>query len=531
MISDTYTTALRALLFALAGLAAHTAAGCARCHTFDTHLFSPAHALFAQDCARCHAGDASAAAEADAHRGLISYPGDGDSADRVCGGCHADKVAGIAHSLMRTGSGLVATTRRVFGESVERPDHDDLSHLTQSPADSLLREQCATCHLDRNKTAHRLDPTLDRGGGCLACHINEQTPGIHPALSAQVSDARCFGCHSRSGRVALSYAGLAETDAGATAAGTLDDGRRVIYKPADRHHAAGMGCIDCHTEGDLMNLSDGPTPVSQRDAVDIGCEDCHRITRTIGLSQWPTRYRALRPRIPFPTDLNTRIAVTAKGTPLWHIELKQNDAWLHIKRTGDRVRIPPYRASDHPLAREHARLTCSACHATWAPQCHGCHLDYKTDGRPGDPTQGQPTPGHWDSLQSDVRSDPPPLGVRADDRVVPVVPGMILSVSHPDWKQPLFNRRFAALDPHTTGPARGCVSCHRSSTALGLGEGDVELNSDGTIAFKPKHPPLQDGLPADAWTGIEKTGTNDSAADVRPLSQAEIRRVLAAPIQ
>ncbi|MGA7951116.1 MAG: hypothetical protein WCA45_13280, partial [Thiobacillaceae bacterium] len=231
-----------------AATAAQKDTGCVRCHIAQEKGFSASHVSFAHDCAFCHAGNASAVTEADAHHGMIAFPGDMDSAAQVCGGCHADKVDGVTHSLMHTGAGMVATTREAFGERIDRPGHNDLMHLTHSPADSLLRKQCASCHLGQKKTVHRLNATRDRGGGCLACHINEQSSHAHPALTARVNDARCFGCHSRSGRISLSYAGLAETDRAAAGTSQLEDGRRVEFLPADVHHAAGMGCIDCHTE-------------------------------------------------------------------------------------------------------------------------------------------------------------------------------------------------------------------------------------------------------------------------------------------
>lgn len=78
----------------------------------------------------------------------------------------------------------------------------------------------------------------------------------HPALTARVSDARCFGCHSRSGRISLSYAGLAEVDGStepdAKAGLRLPDGRPIARLPADVHYLAGMSCIDCHTSIGLM---------------------------------------------------------------------------------------------------------------------------------------------------------------------------------------------------------------------------------------------------------------------------------------
>ena len=55
-------------------------------------------------------------------------------------------------------------------------------------------------------------------------------------------------------------------------------------------------------------------------------------------------------------------------------------------------------------------------------------------------------------------------------------------------------RRFAALSPHTIGKSRSCESCHRSSTALGLGQGALSIE-DGEVVFEP------------ARTFFEKSGT------------------------
>jgi predicted CXXCH cytochrome family protein len=501
-------------------------AGCLDCHREMQRGFTAAHAAFAENCVQCHAGDAGADTETGAHRGLIAFPGDMESARQVCGDCHGDKVDGVTHSLMHTGKGMVSTTRRVFGEIADRPGHNDLQHLTHSPADSLLRKLCASCHLGQVKTAHRLDATFDRGGGCLACHINDQSSRTHPALTAQVNDARCFGCHSRSSRISLNYAGLAETAATTVDTKQLADGRGVEFRPADRHHAAGMACIDCHTERDLMGTATAPLPSNQKQAVDIRCEDCHRITRTISPTQWPPAYRALLSRIPYPVETGARIPATANGTPLWHIELQGDAAWLHRKLTGDRLRIPPYRDSDHPLAQEHRRLTCTSCHSQWAPQCYGCHLHYDKAGEQYDHADRKMTAGIWKEKRSNITNGLPPLGVNADNRIVPVIPGMIMEITHPDWPEPRFVRRFQATEPHTTGAARGCASCHRSSTALGLGQGHLQRNGKQWTC-SPGMEILQDGLSADAWTRIGHTAEPIEPMATRPFTLQEIERILA----
>ena len=87
---------------------------------------------------------------------------------------------------------------------------------------------------------------------------------------------------------------------------------------------------------------------------------------------------------------------------------------------------------------------------------------------------------------------------------------MIMEITHPDWPEPRFVRRFQATEPHTTGAARGCASCHRSSTALGLGQGQLQRNGE-QWTFNPGMEILQDGLAADAWTRIGQTAETREA--------------------
>jgi hypothetical protein len=333
----------------------------------------------------------------------------------------------------------------------------------------MLRKLCASCHLAQNKAVHDLDPVRDRGGGCLACHINAYPDNAHPALSAEVSDARCFGCHSRSGRISLSYTGLGEIDA-VTAESMasrlrLPDGRHVERKPPDVHHTAGLTCTDCHKGADIMSAAGDA--VHQRDAVDAKCIDCHDIAYSETLAH----------------DGN------------------------------------------------HERLECAACHSQWVPQCFGCHMEYDADDQQWDHIEQRQTPGRWHERRSDFRNDLGALGVNARDRIDVFTPGMIMTLSHPDWAQEKFVRAFAPISPHTIGASRSCESCHRSSIALGLGEGRVELR-DGQILFTPTQPLLRDGLAADAWTSIDGSlGGLTARPDQRPLNEKEMKAVLAAPLE
>ena len=184
--------------------------GCLQCHATKRSGFTAAHAFAAENCVACHAGDAAASTEAGAHEGMMAFPGELATAERACGGCHAKRVSDVAGNLMQTGRGMVQKTRAVLDDSPDVREVADLQSLGHSVADSMLRKQCASCHLGQPKRRHALDVTRDRGGGCLACHINDYPQDQHPALTTRVEDGRCFGCHSRSGRISLSYTGLAE---------------------------------------------------------------------------------------------------------------------------------------------------------------------------------------------------------------------------------------------------------------------------------------------------------------------------------
>lgn len=429
---------------------------CVGCHENRQAGFNAGHAFGATACTVCHAGNAAASDEAAAHAGLLAFPGNLGNADRACGSCHADRVASVTGSLMHTARGMVSTTRTLIDGHAGAAHTQNLQSLGDTAADSMLRKQCASCHLGQPRTVRAIDVTRGRGGGCLACHIAEHPEDEHPALSADVSDARCFGCHSRSGRISLSYAGLAEVDEPGL---RLADGRTIARMPADIHYEAGMGCTSCHTADDVM--SSAPDAVHQRDAVLAACTDCHD---------------------------------------------------PHVDDT------------------DHARLTCATCHSQWAPQCFGCHMEYDADGEQWDHVERRITPGQWSDRRWDVRNTLPALGVNADGRIDVVVPGMVMTVAHPDWEREKFIRVFAPLSPHTTGKSRSCESCHRSSEALGLGQGELHF-VDGELQFTPARDRRRDGLPADAWTNIGNTlGGRAVRTGQRPLSELEMRRIFSAEL-
>ncbi|MGD2081916.1 MAG: hypothetical protein PVF91_03065 [Chromatiales bacterium] len=507
-------------------------ADCLGCHPQKDQGFAPGHAFGSQHCETCHRGDPAAAGAEQGHRGLIAFPGDLASAGQSCGGCHAEQVRSVSSGFMATGKGMVSVSRYAFGEQDSPSGTDDtLSTLGRGPADSLLRKLCASCHLGQPKKAHAHEVVSDRGGGCAACHVNAYPGDAHPALTRRVEDGRCFGCHSRSSRIALSYAGLAEIlpeqayEQGGGLA-RLGDGRLLARLPADVHHRAGMACIDCHTGRGLMASARGLD--HQEQAVDIACADCHananpRVSRA---DLPPEDSPAV---LPFSGPADQPFLATADGTPLWHVEVRPDGNLLHLKILPGVLSIPPLDPRHHP-GGAHDRLACTACHSSWAPQCNGCHLSYEPDGEQWDHSARRMTPGRWTEARWDFRQAPPALGVDSRDRIAPFVPGMILRIDHPDEAVSRFRRLFAPVTPHTTGRSRACASCHGPPQALGLG-GGVLSRADEEWVLTPDARVLADGLPADAWTGLGAETRGEATREgARPLNREEILRVLEAPI-
>ena len=522
---------LLALLgLAWAGGALGDGPGCLACHSQKVRGFVPGHSFGPDRCESCHRGDPGATSQAEAHSGLVVFPGDLATADSTCGACHAEQVRSVRSGPMATGRQMVSVTRFAFGERASPSEgHDGLDALGHTPADSLLRKLCASCHLGQEKEAHEHDVVADRGGGCAACHVNSYPSSDHPALTRRVEDGRCFGCHSRSSRIALSYAGLAEVLPGGTQKASqlarLGDGRLLRRLPADIHHRAGMACIDCHTGPGLMGGVESSDPGGT--SVDIGCEDCHANPNSrIARARLPA---ALTPEtLPFEGVPDQPFLTTAQGTPLWHLEVRPQGSLLHLKTRPGVLPIPALDPEHHPDA-DHERLACTACHSTWAPQCNGCHLSFDSEARQWDHLAQGFSRGRWMERRWGFRQHAPTLGVDGRGRIVPFVPGMILRLEHPDWETARFRRLFAPLAPHTTGAARSCTSCHASPPALGLGSGKLSREG-GEWAFDPQGPPLEDGLPADAWTALDGGASGSATREgARALSRAEILRILEAP--
>lgn len=549
---------------------------CLVCHAGVTGL-DVSHRPESIGCASCHGGNVQAREAKLAHEGMIRIPGNLTDAASTCGqaACHAAIVPRISRSIMTTMSGVIEVDRRVFGDTASA-DAPHVASLGRSAADSHLRQLCASCHLGQSKTQWGPVAESSRGGGCNACHLQYDSlavrqlaayastaprdrtgiPTRHPSFTIAVDNAKCFGCHSRSGRISTSYEGwheMAEPPSASQLAADhkapvpqyrlLADGRYFTRVAPDVHQARGMDCVDCHTAGEVMGTG---APVQHaRDQVQIRCEDCHASRLNSVPAQHAdaetSRLHALRG---WRFGADDRLGVSASGAVLSNVVVAPGSPpRLRRKLSGAWSPLRAPRAVCTQGAG-HARLTCGACHTAWAPTCATCHTRFEPTAEGFDHVEQRDVKGAWEESAGPYEAAPPTLGIRWDRRdaahprgvVDTFVPGMILTIDRnrdPGGKpDTVFRRLYARIAPHTTArAARSCRSCHADPVALGYGRGVLRFaasGSTGTWSFAPSAKPARDGLPADAWTGFlqARRGMVSTRDDVRPFTLDEQRRIL-----
>lgn len=455
-------------------LADGRAEGCLACHANVQGLAAP-HDPREIGCVACHLGDPTAADEKRAHRGMEILSGDLGTIYQTCGrnGCHPVESARVTTSLMARAPGILSVDRYAFGE-LPSPDGDpegfqkvDGKTPPRSKAESHVRKLCGSCHLAKRKD-HPGDDGFDaRGGGCAACHLAPPAIAgasaggrIHPDVSAVVPEQRCAGCHSRSGRIAMSFHGVVELEPNdPRVTGKLPDGRPTGNAPPDVHAKGGMTCVDCHTERELMG--DGDAHRHAHEGLEIRCADCHApgprprppedAARVAAVMRKSWARRGM-PALPAGAPL-----ATGKGTELWRTDAATRS--MALVTSGERRAIAP--ASDHAYhaLRGHERLSCQACHTQWAPRCTECHTTLDPEGKDFDHLMGVATPGRWIEVAGGNGYGPPLLAVGPRGTVDPFVEGMRFRLDGVG-PAPIERTLWAPLDPHTTGPSRACASCH-----------------------------------------------------------------------
>lgn len=536
---------------------------CLICHAEMTG-FTNSHDPKAIGCSACHLGDNLAMNKDLAHEGMTLIPGNLNIVNKTCGqaACHPQISENIHNSLMATMSGVIAVDKWAFGEATNPDTICNVMNIGISEGDTHLKNLCVSCHLQGVKNAPDTISGLSRGGGCNACHIDyinqsfadwtkyqssgkKIFPAVHPQLNIEVTNNRCFGCHSRSGRISTHYEGWLETmltdiELGDTTKyRTLLDGRIFKYHKPDVHHELGMICTDCHFSYEIMG--DGKSYSHKEEQVKIQCADCHskkyeNIKKGSELDYQSARIAEIKSL--FAPD-KKYIATQKEYYPLINTYIdKFGAAQLILKNGGDTLAMKAPSAQCGIDLAGHGRLSCEACHNEWATSCIGCHNHYDKTAPGWDNLKDKEVKGAWIEEAGIVEAVSPPLGIMKDadgaERIINFIPGMIMTI---DKKTPKSHRRFMRLYApafaHTIRKeTRGCKSCHNNSFAIGYGAGYLTYKIEkgyGEWEYEPEYEAcVHDMLPDDAWIEFmkEPAGALSTRTKARPFNLDEQKKIL-----
>ncbi len=420
---------------------------------------------------------------------------------------------------------------------------------------------CAACHIPYSNAGlyEGDDKSIPKDQpGHLLVHsiqssrdVNVTVHGVH---YSGIPVETCTTCHNRGKRIGVSYQGLMETAYQAT---FDDEGhpqpklhtKRYLHLQEDIHYTKGMLCQDCHTSGDMHG--DGFITGANLGAVEIECQDCHGTTDKypwelpLGYSdEFATTPRTGKPRGTaqtladylkkgfVPKDKGDGFLLSARGNPMPHA-VRKGDKVLMYLASGKTLTLTPLKglkkegkiSTEGLVAMDQIKahtdkLECYTCHATWAPQCYGCHvkIDYSSgkqnpdylaasahhhNGITGEVTNLKDflVDGKVTETRSYLRWEDPALAQNGEGRISPVIPGcqVTLTVIGKNGKALLQNHIFkipnvegagkegvnsivmSPVNPHTiTKKGRSCESCHESTKALGYGIGGGKYFADQT---------------------------------------------------
>ncbi|NPA52746.1 MAG: cytochrome C [Aquificae bacterium] len=420
---------------------------------------------------------------------------------------------------------------------------------------------CSACHIPYSNEGfyEGKDPSIPKNQpGHLLVHTIQATREakvtVHGITYSGIPVETCTTCHDRGKRIGTSFQGLMET---AYKSPFLDDGspqpklhtKYYIHLKEDIHMRKGMLCQDCHTSNDVH--SDGTLAGTTLAPVEIECQDCHG---TPDKYPWelPLGYAdevdGKVPPMDEPRGVTKKLLevmkkgtvydaedgylLTARGNPLPNVVKKDNKVIVHTAGGKD-IELKPLKLlvetgklnTEAMVAMVHAKahmekLECYTCHATWAPQCYGCHV--KIDYSKGVKHVDWVSVGHdhdENGLTADARGDldkhliegeikeersylrweNPPLAVNGEHRISPAIPGCqtTVTVIGKDGKPLLLNHIFkipnvegageegqlaidiSPVQPHTIQKeARSCESCHNNPVSMGYGIEGGKIYSD-----------------------------------------------------
>ena len=516
------------------------ASPCASCHG---GIESPGDAHAGLSCETCHVEPLASARDIghqpalrpEGHPDVAANPSHPSTWESACGPCHPGELSRMQRSLHWTQTGIIAHTRYLWGAQDRVVPELTLEQLAGTPpaaipetsrgdpaalVDDLLRRRCLRCHLAAPGDGGE---GLYRGAGCAACHVPYADDGLYAGADEAVRGAgtrgrprehrilrptgndACLRCH-HGDATGADYVGLFPADAHDEFRVPLEGGEdRPLVRGRDQHrltadlHAdGGLTCVDCHGQDEVMGPPGGPGPALAHEAVGVRCTACHG-----DLEGWHT---------------GTHPAGLAAG---------DDGGWTLTLRHGGGERIVPQiavavGATVHPAHEPtaHSRLTCAACHSSWAGQAFGRHLhlsmvptwnlwiprDAQGDPelsrrvaeaealdeaaradlapRMTDRITGEERDGLWAGGHSLRRWEEPALGMTPDGRIAPFRPRHLYQVTHVAadglvYLDSAVPRRgdgsgdgwaSEPFTPHTT-LAKGalCTRCHGNPRAAGLG--------------------------------------------------------------
>ncbi|NOR56517.1 MAG: cytochrome C [Sulfurovum sp.] len=421
---------------------------------------------------------------------------------------------------------------------------------------------CASCHIPYSNAGlyEGNDKSISKKeDGHMLVHAiqssREVKVSVHDINYSGIPVETCTTCHNRGKRIGVSYQGLMETSYQAT----FDDKgngqpklhtKRYLHLTEDIHYSKGMLCQDCHTSNDMHG--DGFFRGANLGAVEIECQDCHGTTSKYPW-ELPLGYSdefATKPKTgtargttktlaaylkqgAIPKDKGDGFLLSARGNPLTKAVRKGDKVMMHLS-SGKDIELKPLKLlkKENKISKEglvamdqiqaHTdKLECYTCHATWAPQCYGCHVkvDYSggkqnpdylaaskhhVNGKTGevDTLKDFLVDGKVTETRSYLRWEDPALSQNGEGRISPTIPGcqVTLTVIGKDGNALLQNHIFkikgvegrdandteginsivmSPVQPHTVSKkSRTCESCHTSLKAQGKGINGGKYFSD-----------------------------------------------------
>ncbi len=467
-------------------------------------------------------------------------------------------------------------------DELPNPSVDEIEADPKLAGFTYQRQQCQRCHVGVRGRERRGDYRGMGCSSCHMLYGNEglyegQDPTINKREPGHILTHRmhgtreagrgipvetCNSCHNRGKRIGVTYQGLMEFEYGSPydANGNKQPPlhtKKYLFISDDLHHQiesrpenpkGGMLCQDCHTTIDIHG--DGNIFGTTLAQVEIECSDCHGTPEALpwelplGFGEEFGKDLNGGPRglasLPLPEssqgtmyDAGEGYLLTARGNPFGNVVWNGTDVILH-SATGTDFKVPllkkiadagSWKSQQAEVAmmrvKSHAeRLECYSCHASWVPQCYGCHVQVKygtdsngkpytdvdwvasghertPDGQTAESHLGKPgirSRGKVFETRSYLRWEDPVLGINGEGRVTPLMPGcqVVFTVIGRDGKAVTVNQiaksedearelgqdhvplaiDMAPVQPHSAQrKARTCESCHDNPKALGLGIG------------------------------------------------------------